>query len=99
MLAELPMTMASSFAARSALASATSVFSERSEDITPVLPPDEEHGPARRWQEKAAHDQAQVARVQLGNVRAQAPAHFRDLASKQVRVARPPAARPVPARR
>src|SRR5204863_8946126 len=81
MLAELPMMIASSVAARSALASATSVFSEMSEDITPVLPPDEEHGTARGWQEKTANDQTQVAGIQLGKLWAQARAHLCDLAS------------------
>jgi hypothetical protein len=48
MLAELPMTMASSLAVRSALARAMSVFSDRSEDITAVIAASEEHGPAPR---------------------------------------------------
>jgi len=48
MLAELPMTMASNLAARSALASATSVCSEMSEDVPPILPASDEYRPTRR---------------------------------------------------
>src|SRR2546423_7884819 len=58
MLAELPITTASSLATRSALARATRVFPERSEDVPAVLPPVHEDGATLRWQEQAANDQA-----------------------------------------
>jgi hypothetical protein len=65
MLAELPITTASSVATRSALARATSVCSEKSEDVSAVLPASDEHCPARGWQEQAAHDQPEVAGIDL----------------------------------
>ena len=61
MLAELPITTASSLARRSALASATSVFSDRSEDVPAVLPLVDEHGAPLRRQEQAANDETQIA--------------------------------------
>jgi hypothetical protein len=63
MLAELPITTASSLARRSALARATSVFSEKSEDVPAVLPPVDEDGAALRWQEEAADDQPEITRI------------------------------------
>jgi len=63
MLAELPMTTASSLTARSPWASSTSVFSERSEDVAPVLPARDEHGPPGRGQEEATHDHPQISGI------------------------------------
>src|SRR5258708_149313 len=97
MLAEFPMMMASSFALRSALARAISVFSEKSEDIATVLAASEEHGPAPRRQQEAADDQPQVARIQLRKLRREAQAGVLDLAREQVHVTRPSAARAVEA--
>src|SRR5437762_3255479 len=76
----------------------TSVFSERSEDIAPVLMASKEHGSTRRRQEQAAHDQTQVAWIQSGKLRRQPGASVSDLAREQVHIAGAPAARAVPAR-
>src|ERR1700682_1663412 len=99
MLAELPMTTASSLTARSALASATSVFSEVSEDVAPILPARDEHGPTPRREEEAAHDHPQVAGIYRWKLGRQPPAHVSYLAGEPVDVARPPSARAIPARR
>src|SRR5216684_800013 len=99
MLAELPMTIASSLAARSALASATSVRSEISEDVASVLPPREEHSSARRRQQEAAHDQTEVAWIDLRQLWNQLGTDVADLARQPVHIARPSSVRAVPARR
>src|SRR6267154_868753 len=68
MLAELPMTMASNLVARRPLASATSVCSEMSEDVSPVLPASDEYGPTSRREQESAHDHAQVAGIDVGKL-------------------------------
>src|SRR5437763_17102732 len=73
MLAELPMTTASSLATRSALARATRVRSARSEDVSAVLPPGHEDRAPLAWQEQAAHDQAQPPGGDAGGAREGAP--------------------------
>jgi hypothetical protein len=78
MLAELPMTMASNLVARRPLASATSVCSEMSEDVSPVLPASDEHGPTCRREQESAHDHAQVAGIDVGKLGRQALAHLSD---------------------
>src|SRR5437879_1105037 len=98
MLAELPMTMASSLTARSALASATSGFSAMSGDVAPILPAGDEHGPARRREEETAHDHPQVAGIYRWKLGRQPQAHLSYLAGEPVDVARPPPARAIPAR-
>src|SRR5438128_10379067 len=95
MLAVSPITTASSFAARSALATATSVFSEMSEDIPTVVPARDEHGPTRWRQEQATHDQAQVARIHARKLRRQARADVPDPPGEHVHVPGPSAARTV----
>jgi hypothetical protein len=74
--AELPMTTAPSLTARSALASATSVFSEMSEDVAPILPAGDEHRPASRREEEAAHDHPQVAGIHRWKPGRQPQAHL-----------------------
>src|SRR6267142_2784431 len=69
MLAELPITTASSFATRSARASATRVFSERSEDVTTIPPTPDEDRTADRRQQQAPHEQPQVCLGQVRRVR------------------------------
>jgi hypothetical protein len=86
---------AACFAARSAFASATSVFSEMSEDIPAVVPARNEHGPTRGRQEQTAHDQAQIARIHAWKLRRQARADVPDPAGEHVNISRPSAARPV----
>src|SRR5712691_5269573 len=98
MLAELPMTIASSLAVRSALASATSVRSESSEDVATVLPPPEEHGSARRRQEEAAHDQPEVAGIDLRDLRCQLGTDVADRARQPIHIARPSSALAITAR-
>src|SRR5438105_14689221 len=95
MLAQLPITMASSFAARSAFASATSVFSEMSEDIPAVVPARDEHGPPRRRQKQAAHDQAQVSRIHAWKLRREERADFPASPGEHVHISRPSTARAV----
>src|SRR5437868_5146130 len=95
MLAELPMTTASSLATRSALARATRVRSARSEDVSAVLPPGDEDRAPLVWQEQAAHDQAQITGVDPGDLRGELPADILHLPREALRIARPSPAGPV----
>src|SRR4051812_10394515 len=79
MLAELPMTMASSFAARRPRASARSVSWWRSEDVTAVLPAVDEDAALRRRKEQVADDAAQVHWIDLRQLRGETPARITDL--------------------
>jgi hypothetical protein len=98
MLAELPITTASSVATRRALATATSVSSEKSEDVSSVLPASDEHCPVRRRQEQAAHDQPEIARIDLRKLWGELRADLAHLAREALRIRRSPAARSIPAR-
>src|SRR2546430_4589665 len=99
MLAELPITTASSLATRSPLARATSVFSDRSEDVPPVLPPVDEYGATLRWQEQAAHDQVQIARIDPRELWRKSRADILYPAREALRVPWPSPVVAVPARR
>src|SRR4051812_36172782 len=65
MLAELPMTMASSRATRRALASSISVAPQGLEGVAAILPAAHEDGTTFRRQEQTANDQPQVAGIDL----------------------------------
>ena len=95
MLAQFPMTTASSLAVRSARASATSVLSETSEDIPAVIPARDERRPTSGGEKQGTDDQTQVARIDLRKLRTEARAHVLDLAGKQFRISRPAPACPV----
>jgi hypothetical protein len=90
MLAELPMTTASSLATRSALARAMSVFSERSEDVPAVLALVDEHGAPFRRQEQAANDEAQIPRIDLRELWRESHAHIANPARETLGIPRPP---------
>src|SRR5690242_5946558 len=95
MLAELPMTMASSRARRRALASATSVFAEISEDVAAIVPPSDEHCAAQRREQEAAHDHPQIAGIHLWKLGRQSRRHLLHLARESLHVAGAPSERAV----
>src|SRR5689334_9746032 len=91
MLAEFPITIASSFATRSALARATSVFSDRSEDVSAILSAGDEDRAPRRRKKQATNDQAQIAGIHVRQPRNQRPADLVHPVGEPVRIARPTA--------
>ena len=88
MLAEFPITTASSLATRSARASATSVFSDRSEDVATVLPLVDEDRASPRGQKQAANDQAQIAGIDPRKPWRESPAGIPDPAREELGVRR-----------
>src|SRR5438552_12597031 len=98
MLAELPMMTACSLAVRKALASATRVCSEMSEDVSSILPLGDEHRPSRRRQQERTHDQRKVTGIDLRKLRRQPRARLAHGARESVDVARPSSACAIAAR-
>src|SRR5206468_4055249 len=97
--AVLQITTASSLVFRSAIASATSVLSARSEDIGAVGTATDEHAALDGRQEHAAHDEAQVAGIDVRKLGREAPALVRHSPGEEIHLARTAAASAVPAGR